>query len=155
MSPDQNYYFLIGEKSVEGQLKQKSFSESPPGSLGLTFKIVTDLTQVNFALGQTVEARFQFSNDRSGCWLPLSAVRKNSQGLWTVFEVFIDGDESVLKQKLVNIDQFEDDKVFVTDALEETFILRDGAHRVVRGQKVAVNDVTAEERVARANKSQE
>ena len=146
--PRKEYFFVLNDQTIKGVLKRKSFTEEIPGSIQLIFNVQSDLSKINFAIGQSVEARFNFQTQNTGCWLPLSALRQNSNGLWTVFVV--DGENEVyrVRQRLVEVIQVRDNNVLVGNGVENELVVRDGTHRVVADQRVTIKIVTGDESIA-------
>ena len=125
-------------------MRNRSFSESSPGNVKITFDIESDLSNIDFFLQQSVEARFNLPTGKSGFWLPLTSVQKNSVGLWIVLVVENVDDEQRVVQFPIEIADVRDDTAFVRGDLEDRLIVRDGIHRVVAGQIVEVNEVLAD-----------
>ena len=103
----------------------------------MSFDVRSDLTTSNFYLGQTVEARFVFPTPDSGYWLPLSSLRKNSNGLWSVFVVqrnrnteLDEEPTSLVKQQIVEIVRLRDEEALVSSELKNAFVVQNGLHRI-------------------------
>ena len=144
IDPSESYVFLLDGESLNAVVRNRSFSESPPGNVRTTFDIKSDLSNINFFLQQSVEARFSFLTGKSGFWLPLTSVQKNSVGLWIVLVVENVDDEQRVVQFPIEIADVRDDTAFLTGDLEDRLIVRDGIHRVVAGQIVEDNEVLAD-----------
>jgi hypothetical protein len=139
---DEEYDFLLGDTNIRGRLLQMSFTENPPGSVAASFGITSDLSEVNFLLGQSVEAAFLIETDDSGFWVPLSSLQQDGSGLWSVFAVEnkSSGENTVVKS-VVEILRLEDKRAFVKGELSGRQVVLDGLHRIVRGQQVIPNVV--------------
>lgn len=73
-----------------------------------------------------------------GFWAPLSALSEGRRGLWSVYALVEKDDAWRLEPRPVEILHSEDDRVFLTGAVEEgSLILSAGVHRVTPGQRVA------------------
>ena len=144
IDPSESYVFLLEGESLNAVMRNRSFSESSPGNVRITFDIESDLSNIDFFLQQSVEARFNLPTGKSGFWLPLTSVQKNSVGLWIVLVVENVDDEQRVVQFPIEIADVRDDTAFVTGDLEDRLIVRDGIHRVVAGQIVEVNEVLAD-----------
>ena len=144
IDPSESYVFLLEGESLNAVVRNRSFSESPPGNVRTTFDIKSDLSNIDFFLQQSVEARFSFLTGKSGFWLPLTSVQKNSVGLWSVLVVETVDEQQRVVQRPIEIADIRDDSAFVTGDLEDRLIVRDGIHRVVPGQIVEVNEVLAD-----------
>ena len=134
-----DYDFLLDGQTIKATLRDRAFTESPPGNVKMVFDIKTNLDNIVFYLNQAVEARFRFPSDQSGCWLPVSCLQQASDGEWFVLAINEDGEQKIIRRQVVKIAQLRDDQVLVTDDLSQQPIVRDGVHRVVPGQQVELN----------------
>ena len=137
-----DYMFNLDGQEFAATVRERAFSESPPGNVRMIFDIKNQLSEIDFYLDQIVEARFSFPTNQSGYWLPLSCLQQSSDGVWTVLVAKPVEKKHVIQRQAVTIAQLRDDSVLVTDDLEEQLIVRDGVHRVVPGQSVDLNLVT-------------
>lgn len=135
------YNFILDGKVIQAKLKNRAFEEVTPGSIEVLFKVSSDLSSFNFSFGETIEARFEFATDQEGYWIPIGALKKSSQGLWAVYVV----DKDQVQLRMVELAMFREDVALVTTDLENTFLIREGTHRVVVGQHV--EPVIADENV--------
>lgn len=154
IDPAASYVFLLDGVSLKGRVRNRSFTENPPGIVKTTFDIESDLAQVNFYLEQSVEARFSFPTGKSGFWLPMSSVQKNSAGLWSVMVVESVNGKQIVSQRPVEIEDIRDDAALVSGELDDQLIVRDGVHRIVAGQNVDVNEVTPDGDAIAASQSE-
>ena len=155
---------------IESQVVAARVTEVSPiksaGSQLVSFQLTDQIESENWSLGQTVKIRFESVTDRSGYWLPIAALSRESNGLWSTFVVAnINLDESVsadkkfsIQRKLLNLIQFEDNWALVQNASETDavvddtsknialkdgeLVVVDGSHRVVPGQRVNALEVT-------------
>ena len=151
VTANQEFSFLLDSKTIFAVLGDRAFTENPPGTIKMSFDVRSDLTTSNFYLGQTVEARFVFPTPDSGYWLPLSSLRKNSNGLWSVFVVqrnrnteLDEEPTSLVKQQIVEIVRLRDEEALVSSELKNAFVVQNGLHRIVPGQTVVMNVVAPE-----------
>ena len=140
--PNEQYFFVLGGQTVSGILSEKALTENPPGSISVWFDVQSDLSNIEFAFGQSVEGSFSFETDSEGYWIPMTALRGSSTGLWTVLEIERTGDANIVRQKLVDIQMIRDGSALVADDLSSALVIRDGIHRVVAGQSVETNLIT-------------
>ena len=83
-----------------------------------------------------------------GFWVPTTALTQGFRGMWTVYVVKPDGDDSVVAREAVEVLHTETDRAFVRGTLEPgDRIVATGMHRVVPGQRVRMAAPT-EERVS-------
>ena len=136
--------FTLDGQLINGRLTNKSLTEDPPGNIKAWFEVITDLSDIPYVFGQTVEGTFVFDLDVKGHWIPLTSIRHSSEGLWSVFKVEQAGEQMNVRQKLVEVHQIRDDAAFVIDDLSETLVVLDGVHRIVSGQQVRINRVQLE-----------
>ena len=146
--PGNEFFFVLGGELIKGQLKEQAMSENPPGCIATWFDVNSDLSNIEFAFGQSVEIKFVLPTGVSGYWLPLSSLRQSSNGLWSVFFIEQKGDWKHIRQQLVTIDQIRDDAALVTDDLADKLVVLNGIHRVVNNQQVETNLVPFEVQVA-------
>ncbi len=151
LSVGQSVWVGIDEQSVAAEIKSKSPVETSPGGTLVTLQIAGKLTTA-WTFGQSVEIRFFMPTQNSGFWIPLSALNRESRGLWSVLTVknaasatASTGAEPLeLTQKILEIVQLEDDWALSQGALTDgELVVVNGSHRVVAGQRVRTNDVTA------------
>ncbi|MDG1873643.1 MAG: hypothetical protein P8J27_07015 [Mariniblastus sp.] len=142
---DMEVYFLLNGKTVIGTLAEKSQTERA-GSIMCWFDIKTELSNDEFKFGQTVESRFDLQIYNSGFWLPLSALDRSGEGIWSVLLVKTNNGKSFVSRKLVTIVQVTDDRVLVDgDLSKDAIAIADGIHRVVPGQEVKTRLIQKEE----------
>ncbi len=153
MRADGEYDFLLGNVSITGRLLQMAFSENPPGSVAASFTVTSDLSNVNFLLGQSVEANLRIETDDSGYWLPLSALQYDASELWTVLVVEaspLNGGtgKGTVARTVVSVLHLEDERALVAGELSNRMVVIDGLHRIVQGQQVDVNVIRDGDSVA-------
>ena len=138
---DVEVYFGVDDKAVVGRLVEKSKVENA-GSVACRFDIQTDLSDIDYRLGQTVEVRFSFQSDLSGYWVPLSALERSGEGIWSLLVAESNDGKSMVVRKLVTIIQITDDRVLVDgDQLDDALAISTGIHRVVPGQEVVPQSI--------------
>ena len=146
---DEEYDFLLGETNIRGRLLRMSFTEDPPGSVPASFSITSDLSEVDFLLGQSIKAAFRIETDDSGYWMPLTSLQKDSSGLWTVFVVENDSrGGSTVAKAVVEVSRVEDERAFVVGELAGRQVILDGLHRIVQGQEVIPTLIAADASLA-------
>lgn len=144
---DLEVYFILENETLIGSVAQKSQMENA-GSVVCWFDIKTDMSNVDFSFGQTVEARFNFQTGNSGFWVPLSSLDRSGEGIWTVFLVETTDGESTISRQIVTVVQVADDQALIDgDNLEGAVAVADGIHRVVPGQAVETRLVPTDETV--------
>lgn len=149
---DQLIWVVIGDQPIECQVDYRSVEEISAGSKTVWLSIQSDLEPIPWAFGQTVEVRFNLASDKTGCWVPLSALNRDASGLWSVYVANLgvgdeksDGDQGVIQKKLVRLYQLQNDWALIDGSLQdEERIVVEGTHRVVSGQQVKVLDVTTQ-----------
>jgi multidrug efflux pump subunit AcrA (membrane-fusion protein) len=147
LTTDQLLRATLGEQSVDCRLAKRLLSESPGGSTTVWFEMVSALAAGSWSFGQGVEIQLTLPSPHSGFWLPLSALIRDSDGLWSVYATQgTNGDArnpwGQLVRKTVEVVQLLEDGALVRGALTESdFIVVDGQHRIVSGQMVRVNRV--------------
>ena len=154
IAPDDEYYFMIAKQRKPGKLLRRGVTETPAGLSTLWF-VLDDLQGVNASFGASVECRFNLPKERSGFWVPLTALHRSGQGIWSVMLIErqdIDADPNLgeATKRLVEVKQFDDKRVLIDGSFTPgDLIIADGGHRVVAGQPVVINSINPESAVAR------
>ena len=162
LSIDQLVWVDIGNNAVRAQLKTKSPLESTAGSRVVSFQVTDPIEPKDWSFGQTVKIGFLTNTANSGYWLPTSALSRESTGLWSALvlkkesadeesddesdnESSDPSDDFNVQRKMLELIQLEDDWALVKGSLTDgEFVIVNGSHRVVPGQRVNVTDVSAE-----------
>ena len=135
----QELSFVTGGETILGAVTQKAVNENSVGSTEVWFDVTSEFEN-EFRFGQLVEAQLNFEQERSGFWLPLTALSRSGSGLWSVLSVGqydAETKEAAVTQKLVSVVQLEDDYVLIDGELSESeLVIANGIHRVVPGQTV-------------------
>ena len=140
--------FVLNNQLIAGKLSNHSQTEIA-GSLDAKFAIETDLSNLDFRFGQTVEAQFNLSTENSGFWVPVSALDRSGEGLWSVLVVNTENGKNVVARKLASIVEIEDDAALIDGEFSsQQLVVANGLHRVVPGQVVNVNRLGAQDSVA-------
>ena len=152
LSIGQLVWIDFGNGDVRAKLKTKSPLESTTGSRIVTFQIVEAIETKSWSFGQTVKIRFITKTEKSGFWLPVSALSRESTGLWSALvlkkesdeESTAQGEQYNIQRKMIQLIQFEDEWALVQGSLTDgEFVIVNGSHRVVPGQQVEATDVSA------------
>ncbi|MCP4461717.1 MAG: hypothetical protein GY819_02835 [Planctomycetaceae bacterium] len=155
---DQSIWAVVGDQAVECQVDYRSVEEVAAGSKTVWLAIQSDLEQIPWAFGQTVEVRFNLTSDRAGYWVPLSSLNQDASGLWSLYvierrvsgeplvvDVSPDVETQTAMKKIVSLLQLQNDWALVDGALSDNeMIVVNGTHRVVSGQAVQTSDVTSQ-----------
>lgn len=153
-----NVWIVIGADSVEAKVKTRSPIESSAGSRIVSFEVTQSIKSTSWSFGQTVKIRFLTSTTNSGYWIPVSALSRESTGLWSVLvatetnatDVTAEKEDSArptsqVRRTMLELIQLEDDWALTQGALTDgEFVIVNGAHRVVPGQSVNLQDVTTQ-----------
>ena len=154
---DQLLWVSIGEQVVQAQVKTRSPIETSIGSQTVSLQITTDLAQNSWGVGQLVEIRFTLPTENSGYWLPISALNREPNGLWSALliaerpdqggsglsESVSNNDDTTVVRKLLEIIQLENGWALADGPLDEgERVVVNGTHRIVPGQSVATTDIT-------------
>lgn len=92
--------------------------------------------------GDVVNIQFYVANPRTGFWLPLTALHREFEGLWSVLVAQPDGDGHVSQRRYIEIERLENDRALVSGSLAAgDEVIVEGGHRVVPGQRVTPLDV--------------
>jgi multidrug efflux pump subunit AcrA (membrane-fusion protein) len=149
---DQSVWIDVGDLTVQAQFKFRSPVEFPVGSKIVTLKVTGQLKAESWSYGQIVKIRFFVPTENSGFWLPFSALSRESNGLWSALVVSKNvgasggspgNDEPTVSRKMLELVQLENEWGLARGALVDgEFVIVDGLHRIVPGQRVMTNDVS-------------
>lgn len=149
---DQRIWVVVGDQPIECQVDYRSLEEISAGSKTVWLAIQSDLEQIPWALGQTVEVRFNLASEQPGCWVPLSALNRDASGLWSIYlatqargDQQTPEDQGIIQRKLVRLYQLQNEWALIDGSLQDDQrIVVEGTHRVVSGQRVRILDVTTQ-----------
>ncbi len=137
-------WVLIGNRAVEGLVQARSPLTDSSGSRIVLLQLTSDLQNINWSIGETVEIRFRIATSKSGFWVPFTALQREANGLWSVL-VVESGAEPVVNRTILELLQLEDDRALVRGMLNDgDLMIADGTHRVVPGQRVEPVDITGQ-----------
>lgn len=92
---------------------------------------------IDWTFGEVVEVHFWTATERSGFWLPYSALQREANGLWSTYVIEGEGENQTLGRRIVEIVQLESDYALVQGSLApDDLYLVDGLNRAVPGQRV-------------------
>ena len=145
----QSIYVSIGSEDRVATLTAKSPLQDPTASQRILLEFNEDLPDDSWAFGQIVEIRVLVRTNVSGYWLPLSALQREADGLWSaLLAVPIDESEdsgSRIERRMLEIVQLERDFALVRGSLADgDLVVVNGTHRIVPGQQVDATDRTGD-----------
>ena len=148
LEADQIVLVGIGNSQVVAKIMARSPLQDPTGSQRVLLEFADALSPDSWAYGQMVEVRFLNRTGNSGFWLPLSALQRNANGLWSalVAQPLGDAEDAPLQvaRRSLEIVQLEDDQALVQGSLEEgDLVIVNGTHRIVPGQQVTAIDISS------------
>jgi len=87
--------------------------------------------------GQLCEWQLNRPVNRSGYWLPASALTRGVRGLWSVMAVVDDNSQSRAEKRDIEIVLTEADRVLARGMLSDgDRVVVDGLHRIAAGQQI-------------------
>lgn len=149
----------FGDQAAQAKLETQSPFASSAASKKISLEIVTELVPGSWTFGQSVEIRFLLPTDNTGFWVPWSALSRESNGLWSALVVpesaNLDKEESKssisddstfkVARKMIELVQLEDEWALIRGAIQDgEFVIVNGLHRIVPGQRVKIEDVSGE-----------
>lgn len=91
----------------------------------------------SFIAGERVDILFPTQQQKSGFWLPVSALTKEIEGLWSVYLVETIKEKSTIVRRYVDVIDIGNDQALVHGNLREGMsVVVEGLHRIVPGQIV-------------------
>ena len=145
-------WVVVGETSVKAEVKTISPIESTAGSRTVSFQINKPI-EANWSFGQAVKIQFITLTENSGYWVPVSALSRESTGLWSALVVSEKTNQNadsaditnIVQRRILELVQLDDNMALTQGALVEgDLVIVNGSHRVVPGQAVNPTDVTAQ-----------
>ncbi len=142
-------YVKVGKQDLTAKLKAKSPLQDPTASQRVLLEFSADLPTNAWAYGQVVEIRILTRTNVSGFWLPLSALQREANGLWSAFVVVpteeSDESEFQVERRMLEIVQLEEESALVRGSLNDgDLVAFNGTHRIVPGQQVEPVNVSDE-----------
>ena len=111
----------------------------------LQLNVMADNANTGWNFGEVVEIRFLIATNKSGYWLPYSALQREANGLWSAFVVVTQGEIEKVERRMLELSQLEDDFALVAGAISpDDRLIVDGSNRIVPGQRVISRDVTSQ-----------
>jgi len=103
--------------------------------------------------GETVEVFVERDVETPGFWVPLTALTRETRGLWSVYAVEDDesgGEIHILRRHFVEVLHIESERAWVRGTLSDEgraesglVVVADGTHRVAPGQRVTIARISA------------
>lgn len=116
--------------------------ELDPDTRTVTVLLAVDARDADVLPGQVAELRVAERVERYGFWVPVTALTRGERGLWTVYALASDADESerrLIERRDVEVLHTSGERAYVRGALRDgDEIIDAGVHRVVPGQEVRI-----------------
>jgi multidrug efflux pump subunit AcrA (membrane-fusion protein) len=91
--------------------------------------------------GEVVDLTLTRSKSVRGYWLPLTALTRETRGLWSAYIVEGEGEEAKVARHFVEVVHVENDRAWIRGTLDgDVEVVADGTHRIVPGQPVEIKD---------------
>lgn len=133
---------------IEGQLFSAKIATVLPTAKGATrtrtVTLAFDDVQPAGVLnsGDTVELYYWTQTGKSGFWLPYSALRRQSTGLWSAMIVQGQEDDTIAIPRTLDVIELQDQLALVQGALSQgDRVVVNGLNRVVPGQRVSAKPI--------------
>ncbi|MCG8602366.1 MAG: HlyD family efflux transporter periplasmic adaptor subunit [Verrucomicrobiales bacterium] len=89
--------------------------------------------------GEVVDLTLTRTKSIPGYWLPLTALSRETRGLWSAFVVEGEGEEARVARHYVEVVHVENDRAWIRGTLDgKVKVIADGTHRIVPGQPIAI-----------------
>lgn len=129
---------------VDLVLVSKSELRGPVTGEQLTFELKSDSTNASWNYGDVVEIVLPDELEEPGLWIPLSSLIRSHDQSWAVYAAIKSGDsEALVERRPVDVLATSDGQSFVNGVdgslADVSFIVGDGTHRIVAGQRVTVD----------------
>lgn len=143
LMPGQIYPLKIDKQEVPATLRTIT------GVIDATQRTVTavfDLEPSSTVVpGAVARLEIKQELEQAGMWIPVSAMTEADRGLWSIYVVRQQGQESRLEKRLVDVIHAEANRVFVRGALQdgELFVVN-GLHRLTPGLLVEAKHISSD-----------
>ncbi len=144
IEPGQSAWLVVGDRTFAGSLKARLPQLDRTTRTRTVILEFQDAAAADAVIpGEVVNVDIWIENRQSGIWVPVSALNRKAEGLWSVFVVEGSPDHPVVGQRYVELVRMETDFALVRGTLDSgDLVIVDGIHRVVPGQTVVVRDVS-------------
>ncbi len=137
LSPDRTYVIRTDTGSFPARLA----SRRPDLQTGT--RTVTALFDVNGAnsmpFNEIVTLVVESQVDERGTWLPMTSLKEDRKGLWSVMVVGGGPSRPEIQSELVEVLHVRDEQVYVRGTLNDgARVVVNGTHRVIKGQRIAL-----------------
>ncbi len=126
----EEYSFLIGKQKVIGRLKRLA----PMSISGSNSRLAIFEFNEFFVPGSLISLVLKISKNEKGFWLPINSLSQSEQGLWSVYSISSDGQNTVVKD-LVQVLHFENNFAYVSGTLKDgDLVIKGGLSKIIEGQ---------------------
>lgn len=141
----QEAWLVVGEKTIPARTKAKLPQlDQSTRTRTITLEIVGGPDEDVVVPGEVVTVKIWIDNPKSGFWIPMSALKREIQGLWSVYAVSSIEGRLIVVRHYIELLQLETDRVLVRGTIQDgEQVIVEGTHRVVPGQRVQQNDVSS------------
>ncbi len=127
----------VGDRTISASIRSRVRELDP---VTRTQNILLDIESADTDLvvpGELCEWRIEQPVNRSGYWLPASALTRGVRGLWSVMAVIDQNDHCLAEKRDIEILLTESDRVLARGLLSDgERVIVDGLHRIAAGQRV-------------------
>ncbi len=137
LSPERSYVIETDAGSFPARLA----SRRPDLQTGTrTVTVLFDVEGVDaLPFSEIVTLVVENSVDERGAWLPMTALKEDRKGLWSVMVVSSSTRQPEIQSELVEVLHARGERVFVRGTLSNgARVVLNGTHRVVKGQRIAL-----------------
>lgn len=144
IEPGQSAWLSVDGRTFTGTLKAKLPQlDQTTRTRTVILEFADDEAATAVVPGQVVNVDIWIENRQSGTWVPITALHREAEGLWSVYVVQGDADDQLVSWRYVEMLRLETDFALVRGTLnQEDLIIVNGIHRVVPGQRVTSRDVS-------------
>ncbi len=136
--PDDSYELNVASKRYQAQVSAV-LPEVDRSTRSRTLILAFDkATSLALAPGEVCQLSLSRDVPGAGYWLPISALTRQTRGLWSVFVVAADatGDDHIVR-RFLEVLHLEGDRAWVRGMLDDgDRVVANGTHRIVAGQRV-------------------
>lgn len=130
-------------------IKSRESISTEAGGERLTLEFRKPLDSDSWSYGSVVEVRYRRFEGESGYWIPMTALKRSTDGSWSVLiaePLKNDAALSLVRKQSCEVVRHQNDQILVNALnLDQAAVIVDGTHRIVPGQNVVLVEVTTDD----------
>ena len=134
----------VGDRKVSASIRSRVHELDPVTRTQNIFLDIAPADTGQVVPGELCEWQIEQAANRSGYWLPASALTRGVRGLWSVMAMVDQDGQSLAEKRDIEIVLTESDRVLARGMLSDgDRVVVDGLHRIAAGQRIVDADQAA------------